>query len=63
MGLGRVRIPYIQEVRVYWAFDHGVGLEQLKVHGGWRSDAIWRYLIKTPSVAAKVALTFKDYIL
>ena len=45
-----------------WAFDHGINLDHLKAHGGWRSDAVWKYLIKTPSAAAKVAHTFKAHI-
>ena len=45
-----------------WAFDHGINLDHLKVHGGWRSDAIWRYLIKTPSPAGTVARTFRSHI-
>ena len=31
-----------------WAFDHGIPLEHIKTHGGWRSEAIWRYLVSTP---------------
>ena len=43
-----------------WAFDHNMELDHIKVHGGWKSDAIWRYLIKTPAAAGTVARTFQD---
>ena len=43
-----------------WAFDHNMDLDHIKVHGGWRSDAIWRYLVKTPAVASSVAKTFQN---
>ena len=45
-----------------WAFDHNIDLNQIKVHGGWRSDAIWRYLVKTPTAAGSVARTFQNYL-
>ena len=45
-----------------WAFDHNIDLNQIKVHGGWRSDAIWRYLIKTPAAAGSVAKTFQNFL-
>ena len=43
-----------------WAFDHNMDLDHIKVHGGWKSDAIWRYLIRTPAAAGSVARTFQD---
>ena len=44
----------------YWAFDHNMDLDHIKVHGGWRSDALWRYLIRTPAAASSVAKTFQN---
>ena len=45
-----------------WAFDHNINLDHIKSHGGWRSDAIWRYLIKTPAAAGSVARTFQTLL-
>ena len=45
-----------------WAFDHNINLDHIKTHGGWRSDAIWRYLIKTPAAASSVARTFQTLL-
>ena len=45
-----------------WAFDKGIGLDQIKSHGGWKSDAIWRYLISTPKASGKVARMFGQHL-
>ena len=45
-----------------WAFDNDVNLDHIKTHGGWRSDAIWRYLVKTPAAAGSVARTFQSLL-
>ena len=45
-----------------WAFDSDVNLNHIKTHGGWRSDAIWRYLVKTPTAAGSVARTFQSLL-
>ena len=45
-----------------WAFDNNVNFQHIKTHGGWRSDAIWRYLVKTPSAAGSVARTFQSLL-
>ena len=45
-----------------WAFDNNVNLNHIKTHGGWLSDAIWRYLVKTPSAAGSVARTFQSLL-
>ena len=45
-----------------WAFDNDVKLDHIKTHGGWRSDAIWRYLVKTPAAAGSVARTFQSLL-
>ena len=43
----------------YWPPPSDFGFHSLrkrnhiKVHGGWRSDAIWRYLIRTPAAASQ----------
>ena len=44
-----------------WAFDHNMELDHIKVHGGWKSDAIWRYLIRTPAAAGTVVAIIKVY--
>ena len=43
-----------------WAFDNNVALDYIETHGGWGSDAIWRYLIKKPRTAGTVARTFQE---
>ena len=45
-----------------WAFDHNIDLDYIKTHGGWKSDAIWRYLVKTPAAASAVAKTFQSIL-
>ena len=45
-----------------WAFDHGINLDHIKTHGGWKSDAIWRYLVSTPRAAGTVARAFQHHI-
>ena len=45
-----------------WAFDHGIPLSHIKVHGNWRSEAIWKYVVSTPGAAGQVAKAFKRYI-
>ena len=48
---------------VTWAFNHNVQLQHLKVHGGWRSDAIWAYLSHTPQAAGVVAAKFQQILI
>ena len=31
-----------------WAFQHGVPLEHIMLHGTWTSDCIWRYVSTLP---------------
>ena len=45
-----------------WTFNNNVNLNHIKTHGGWRSDAIWRYLVKTPAAAGSVARTFQSLL-
>ena len=45
------------------AFELNVPFENIKLHGKWRSDAIWAYLTKTPKAAAQVASTFAKEII
>ena len=42
------------------AFNNDVSIQNLKVHGGWRSDAIWTYLKTTNQAAGIVAQTFQS---
>ena len=34
----------------------------LKIHGHWKSDAIWSYLSDTPKAASVVASAFQQHI-
>ena len=45
-----------------WALDNDINLDHKKTHGGWRSDAIWRYLVKTPAAEGSVARTFQSLL-
>ena len=42
-----------------WAYENNMGLQHIKTHGGWTSDAIWAYLQKTPTAAGTVARSFQ----
>ena len=42
------------------SFNNDVSIQNLKVHGGWRSDAIWTYLKTTNQSAGVVARTFQS---
>lgn len=41
------------------AFNNNVQLQNIQVHGGWRSAAIWSYLNSTHKAAGQVARTFQ----
>jgi len=44
------------------AFNNGVTLQNIQVHGGWRSNAIWLYLNQTHKAAGIVARTFQTIL-
>ena len=44
------------------AFNNGVNLQNIQVHGGWRSNAIWHYLNQTHKAAGVVARTFQTIL-
>ena len=44
------------------ALEMGVPLEQIKIHGHWKSDAIWSYLTSTSKSGALVASTFNKNV-
>ena len=31
-----------------WAFNHGVPMKDIMLHGTWKSDAVWAYIQSTP---------------
>ena len=41
------------------ALEMRVPLEHIKMHGHWKSEAIWSYLKATPKVSGEVARTFQ----
>ena len=45
-----------------FAFNANVPLEYIKVHGHWKSNAVWTYLKNAPKVAAVVADTFQNLV-
>ena len=42
-----------------WAYENNISLQHIKTHGGWKSDAVWAYLQRTPSAAGTVARCFQ----
>ena len=44
------------------ALELKVPLENIKIHGHWKSDAIWSYLSDTPKAASVVASAFQQHI-
>ena len=42
------------------AFDLQIPLENIKSHGYWKSEAVWKYLACTPKAAGVVASTFQQ---
>ena len=44
------------------AFNANVPLEYIKVHGQWKSNAVWTYLKNAPKAAAVVASTFQNLV-
>lgn len=45
-----------------FAFNKHVPLEDIKVHGGWRSSAVWAYLKQASTTSNRVALAFSHNI-
>ena len=45
-----------------WAFQNGVPVQDLMMHGTWSSDAIWRYIKSVPSSSSVVSRTFKQHL-
>ena len=43
-----------------FAFNHHVSLQDIKSHGTWTSDSVWRYLVEDPSAVSSVALAFQS---
>ena len=44
------------------AFNDNVPLEYIKVHGHWKSNAVWTYLKNAPKTAAVVTGTFQNLV-
>ena len=44
------------------ALELNVRLENIKIHGHWKSDAVWSYLSDTPKAASVVASAFQQHI-
>ena len=42
-----------------WAFQHGVPLEHIKLHGTWASDAVYAYLHASPVLSSPVCSAFR----
>jgi len=44
------------------AFNNNVAIQNIQVHGGWASSAIWQYLQSTHQAAGIVARTFQTIV-
>ena len=51
----------LRRVDSTWAFNFGVPLDQIKAHGTWASDCMWRYISSFPQ-SSVVSHTFKLHI-
>ena len=45
-----------------WAFQHGVPLQHIMLHGTWTFDCVWRYVSTLPQHISPVAATFKQHL-
>ena len=45
-----------------FAFNKQVGLQDIKVHGTWSSDAVWRYLVSDQSNISQVPVAFQKHL-
>ena len=45
-----------------WSFDNDINVDHIRTHGGWTSDVVWKYLVKTLKAAGSVARTFQQLI-
>ena len=45
-----------------WAFNHGVPMKDIMLHGTWKSDAVWAYIQSIPLVQSPVSATFKHHL-
>ena len=43
-----------------YVFNNHVRLQDIKSHGTWTSDSVWRYLLQDPSYTSSVALAFQS---
>ena len=45
-----------------WAFQHGVPLQDIMVHGTWSSNAVWTYIKSIPTASSTVSSTFRHFL-
>ena len=45
-----------------WAFNHGVPMKDIMLHGTWKSDAVWAYIQSIPVVKSPVSATFQHHL-
>ena len=46
-----------------WAFNHGVPLQDIMLHGTWSSRAVWKYVVSTSSASSAVSTAFQSHLL
>ena len=45
-----------------WAFDKGVSLQDIMLHGTWSSSAVWKYIHSVPTASSQVSRTFQQHL-
>ena len=45
-----------------WAFNHGVDMKDIMLHGTWKSDAVWSYIQSIPVAKSPVSATFQQHL-
>ena len=45
-----------------WAFQHGVPIQHIMLHGSWLSTAVWRYINSQATSSSVVSQTFSSYL-
>ena len=45
-----------------WAFNYGVNMKDILLHGTWKSDAVWSYIQSIPVAKSPASATFQHHI-
>ena len=53
----------LRKAGTIWAFNHGVPLQDIMLHGTWSSRAVWKYVVSTSSASSAVSTAFQSHLL